>query len=70
MDINQVSQALSNAFSMIIVASIILAVGLGFLGGLAWAYLWCGRKMLVLLHNAYNETVKPLGIPNGKKART
>ncbi len=65
-----VIMTLSNALGLVILSSLVLAVGLGILSGLIWIYLWCGRKMLVLLHNMYNEAMKPLGIPNGKKART
>ncbi len=65
-----VIMALSNALGLVILSSLVLAVGLGILSGLIWLYLYAGRKMLVLLHNAYNEAVKPLAVPNGKKVRT
>ncbi len=70
MTTEQVLTALWNSLWMVILSSLTLAVGLGLLSGLIWVYLWVGRKLLILLHNAYNEAVKPLGIPNGKKART
>ncbi len=63
----QVIMSLSNALTMVILASLVLAVGLGILSGLIWLYLWLGRKILVLLHNMYNEAIKPLTVVNGKK---
>ena len=56
--------ALSNALVLVIMATLTLAVGLGILAGLVWMYLWVGRKLLVLLHKAYEEAVKPLSEPN------
>ena len=64
-----VIMALSNALMLVILSSLVLAVGLGILSGLIWVYLWGGRKMLVLLHNMYNEAIKPLATPNGKKVK-
>ena len=61
--------ALSNALVLVIMATMTLAVGLGILAGLVWMYLWVGRKLLVLLHKAYEEAVKPLSEPNGKRLR-
>ena len=60
---------LSNALVLVIMASLTLAVGLGILACLVWMYLWAGRKLLVLLHKAYEEAVKPLSEPNGKSVK-
>ena len=58
---------LSNALMLVILSSLVLAVGLGIIAGLIWVYLYGGRKMLEFLHRAYDEGVKPLPVPNGKK---
>ncbi len=50
-----VIMTLSNALGLVILSSLVLAVGLGILSGLIWIYLWCGRKMLVLLHQVYKK---------------
>ena len=65
----QVLMALSNALVMVIMATVTLAVGLGILAGVCWLCLWSGRKMLVLLHKAYEEASKPLAEPNGKRVK-
>jgi hypothetical protein len=64
-----VIQALSNALLLVILASMTMAVGLGILSGLIWLYLYLGRKMLVMLHKAYDEAMLPLSEKNGKKVK-
>ena len=60
---------LSNALMLVILSSLVLAIGLGILSGLIWIYLRGGRKMLEFLHRAYDEAVKPLTVQNGKKVK-
>jgi hypothetical protein len=64
-----VIQTLSNALLLVILASMTMAVGLGILSGLIWLYLWLGRRMLVMLHKAYDEAVMPIARENQRKAR-
>jgi hypothetical protein len=65
-----VIQVLSNALLLVILASMTMAIGLGILSGLIWLYPWLGRRMLVMLHRAYDEAVMPLGKESTKKRGT
>jgi hypothetical protein len=69
MNTELVIMTLSNALGLVILASMTMAVGLGILSGLIWLYLWLGRRMLVMLHKAYDEAVMPLSEKNGKKVK-
>jgi hypothetical protein len=64
-----VIMTLSNALGLVILASMTMAIGLGILSGLIWLYLYLGRRMLVMLHRAYDEAMMPLSEKNGKKAK-
>ncbi len=58
MDINAVSQTLSNAFSIVIISSLIVAVGFGLIGGLAWLYIQIGRWIFIYIRKAYFEAME------------
>jgi hypothetical protein len=74
--IGQVSSGLSVSFGTIIVASLVLAVGLGLMAGLAWLYIWTGKWMWIGLRKVYQdamETVEALSEKpekNGKRKMT
>lgn len=69
MDINAISQALSNAFMIVIVSSLIVAVGFGLIGGLAWLYIWIGKWVMVYIRKAYADALEVAGaeVKNGKR---
>jgi hypothetical protein len=68
MNTELVIMTLSNALGLVILASMTMAIGLGILSGLIWLYLWLGRRMLVMLHRAYDEAISPI-VTDKKKAK-
>jgi hypothetical protein len=69
MNTELVIMTLSNALLLVILASMTMAIGLGILSGLIWLYLWLGRRMLVMLHRAYDEAVMPIVKEQAKKGK-
>ena len=72
MGTEEVIQALSNALVMIVMASIILAVGLGVLSGLTWVYIKAGKIILTQIQKAYTMPLEvfskePVKVSNSKR---
>jgi uncharacterized membrane protein len=55
--IEQTAANLTGAFGMIIILSLVMAVGIGLLAGLAWLYIKCGTWVILVIRQVYSEVM-------------
>lgn len=67
MEYNTMAQTLTNAFATVIVGTVIIAVGYGILGFIAWCCIWVGKWVAIMIKKQYVDAVTTVW--NGKKAK-